>query len=329
VRTAASWRPGPAYLFGRTCAAVRAVALDFSVVAGVTESSGAARLRATLRAVTPSTHQRHAVSLLQRSQSNTSAKPSKSAKRSKPSNSAKRSKPSKSTKPSNRSHSAKPGLVERRLQVALAWLKQHSSRATREGMVRYAIPKDHALGVSMADIKVLGKQLGTDHELAEALWASGVYEARVLASFVADPARLTPREMDRWCRDFDSWAVCDALCFNLFDRSPHAWLKVKQWADRDEELIKRAAFALLWGLTRHDKQSGDAPFLQSLSLIEKAAADPRNFVKKAVSMALRAVGKRGPLLLSAALVLARRLAGSQSASARWVGRDALRDLSKR
>jgi 3-methyladenine DNA glycosylase AlkD len=210
----------------------------------------------------------------------------------------------------------------------MAWLKRHSTKATRDGMARYGLPSEHALGVSMANLKKLGARLGTNHELAAALWATGVYEARLLTSFVDDPARVTPAQMDRWCRDFDNWGICDTVCFQLFDRSPHAWSKVDKWHDQRAEFVKRAAFALLASLALHDKTTGDAPFIESLTFIEQAAGDDRNFVKKGVSWALRAVGRRNRALHAASVTLARRLAASPEAAARWVGRDALRDLTR-
>jgi 3-methyladenine DNA glycosylase AlkD len=217
--------------------------------------------------------------------------------------------------------------LEDEVQSALTWLKRHSTKRTLEGMARYGIPSDNALGVSVADIRVLGKRFGRNHELAAALWETGVYEARMLASFVDEPARVTPTQMDRWCHDFDSWAICDTLCFHLFDRTPHAWAKVAQWSDQREEFIKRAAFALLASLAGHDKHSGDEAFAQCLPLIEQAATDERNFVKKGVSWALRGVGRRSPPLHDAAVAVARRLADSPQSAARWVGKDALRDLT--
>ena len=148
---------------------------------------------------------------------------------------------------------------EARVQAVLAWLQGHATQAMLEGMSRYAIPSDHAYGVAMKDIKPLGKTLGCDHELALALWRSRVYEARMLASFVGDPARLTPTQMDRWCKDFDNWAFCDALSFNLFDRTPHAWAKLAQWSASPREFERRTAFALLWSLSVHDKQPPTRP----------------------------------------------------------------------
>jgi 3-methyladenine DNA glycosylase AlkD len=217
--------------------------------------------------------------------------------------------------------------LEEEVRSALRWLKSHSTKSTLEGMARYAIPSDKAFGVAYKDMKMLGRLLGRDHELAATLWDTGVYEARMVASFVADPSQVTPAQMDRWCKDFDNWAICDTMCFNLFDRTPHAWAKVTQWSSSKDEFVKRTAFALLWSLSVHDKRAGNEPFVQGLVLVERADDDERNFVKKAVNMALRAIGKRNRALNTAAVSVARRLAGSRNATARWVGKDALRELT--
>ncbi|WP_367872431.1 DNA alkylation repair protein [Luteolibacter sp. Populi] len=213
------------------------------------------------------------------------------------------------------------------LKQALDGLKAHATQADLDGMARYAIPSDQAFGVAMNKIQAVAKQFGRNHELAEALWQSGWYEARLLAAYVDDPAQMTAAQMDRWCADFDNWAVCDTLCFALFDRTPHAWAKVAKWAAKKDEFQKRAAFALLWGLTVHDKQAGDAPYLEGLSLIEAAATDERNFVKKAVDMALRATGKRNAALNAAAVKTARYLAKSADPTASWIGKHALKELT--
>ncbi len=223
---------------------------------------------------------------------------------------------------------ATPRPIEDEVLGAIAWLKRHSSKRTRDGMARYGIPSDKAFGVTVANIHVLAKRLGRNHELAAALWETSVYEARMLAAFVDEPARVTPAQMDRWCRDFDNWAICDTLCLHLFDRSPHAWAKVAKWSERRGEFEKRAAFALLASLAAHDKAAPDAPFAKCLPLIDRAAADERNFVKKGVSWALRGVGQRNAALHAAAVALARRLSESPEPAARWVGRDALKDLTR-
>ena len=213
------------------------------------------------------------------------------------------------------------------VQRALAWLERKSSKATRDGMARYGIPSDNAFGVSVAKIHVLAKRLGRNHELAAALWLTGRYEARMLTSFIDEPERVTPAQMDRWCRDFDSWAIVDTVCFHLFDRTPHAWQKVPKWCNRREEFVKRAGFVLMACLALHDKTARDAQFLVLLPLVEEGSHDDRNFVKKGVSWALRSIGRRNLALNTAALKVAKRLAVSEEAACRWVGKDALRELA--
>jgi len=218
---------------------------------------------------------------------------------------------------------AAPGV-----QAVLDTLKRQGSRRYRDGLARYGIEAPQAFGVSMAKIQLLAKRLGRNHALAAALWDTGWYEARLLVAFVAEPERLTSSQMDRWCRDFDNWAVCDTLCFHLFDRTPHAFGKVAQWSKRRDEFVRRAAFALLASLAGHDKSARDDAFLKCLPLIEPGAEDERNFVKKSVSWALRGIGHRNLRLHAAALAVAQRLAASPSATPRWVGKDALRDLTR-
>jgi 3-methyladenine DNA glycosylase AlkD len=208
----------------------------------------------------------------------------------------------------------------------VAELRRQATKARRDSMSRYGIVAPSALGVSVGALKKIAKPLGRQQSLAEELWDTEIYEARMLAAFVGEPEAVTPALMDRWCKDFDNWAVCDQVCFHLFDRTPHAWSKVEKWSTRKPEFEKRAAFALLWGLTVHDKQADDAKFIEALKLIAAAASDDRHFVKKAVNMALRATGKRNTKLRAAAVQTAHRLASSSRESERWVGRDALKEL---
>jgi 3-methyladenine DNA glycosylase AlkD len=149
----------------------------------------------------------------------------------------------------------------------------------------------------------------------------------MMACLVDDPALVTAGQMDQWAADFDSWGICDTACFHLFDRTPHAWKKVAQWSRRREEFVKRVAYALMVSLVVHDKKAGDEPYLDGLRLIERAATDDRNFVKKGVNWALRCIGKRNARLNTAAADVARKLAASPDAASRWIGKDALRELT--
>ena len=215
------------------------------------------------------------------------------------------------------------------LAEALAALEVRGTAATREGMARYGIVATRAFGVTVGDIRQVAKGLGRDHALADELWRSGWYDARLLAAFVDDPKAVTPEQMDRWAADCENWADCDTICFHLFDKTPHAFAKVDQWASDEREFVRRAAFALLASLALHDKKCADEPFLQRLPLIAAAATDQRNFVKKGVSWALRGIGgRKSPVARGAARALADDLAASCDKTARWIGKDAQRAFAK-
>jgi len=227
-----------------------------------------------------------------------------------------------------RSPGASAKTIDTEVERIVAALRRKGTQASRDGLARFAIPSARAFGVSMKDVQALAKQVGRDHALALALWETGWHEVRALCAYVDDPALVTPAQMDRWCRDFDNWAVCDTLCFALFDRTPHAFRMIDRWATRKPEFERRAAFALLASLALHDRESPDAPFLARLALIEAASTDERNFVRKGVIWALRLIGVRSVPLNGATMALAKRLAGSDDKTARATGKEVLRELAK-
>ena len=193
-------------------------------------------------------------------------------------------------------------------------------------MSRFGIDTTRAVGVTVTELRRFARDLGHDHELAAALWASGVHEARLLASLVDEPAMVSEAQMDAWVADLDSWDVCDGVCGNLFDRTPFALDKAVEWSSREPEFEKRAAFALMASAAVHRKDLPDAAFASLLPVIRAQAIDERNYVKKAVSWALRQIGKRSSGLNSQAVRTAERIERIDSPAARWVARDALREL---
>ena len=206
-------------------------------------------------------------------------------------------------------------------------LKANANPAGLEGMAKFGILTENALGLSMPFLRQTAKSAGIDHALALRLWRSGIHEARILAALVDDPAQVTSSQMESWVKEFDSWDVCDQVCGNLFDRTRLGRRKAAAWTRRKPEFIRRAGFALIAALAWHDKEAGDELFLGYLPLIEKYASDERNFVKKAVNWALRNIGKRNRTLNRAAVVCARRIARQESRAARWVAADAIRELT--
>jgi 3-methyladenine DNA glycosylase AlkD len=208
----------------------------------------------------------------------------------------------------------------------LRQLREKGKPANVEGMAKFGMATDQRLGVSVPDIRKIAKQVGKDHKLALELWKTGIQEARIAAALVAESDELTEEQMEDWVKDFNSWDVCDQVCLNLFDRSPFAINKIHAWSEREEEFVRRAAYALIAGLAWHDKAAEDELFLKLLPVIRRGATDDRNYVKKAVSWALRHIGKRNLSLNAAAISEAKEIRQIDSKAARWVASDAIREL---
>lgn len=215
-------------------------------------------------------------------------------------------------------------------QEVVEQLKKRANPKNVEGMVRFGISSKNTLGVPVPELRKLGKEIGKNHKLAQELWEGGVHEARILASIVELPETLTEKQMDKWVKDFDSWDVCDQVCMNLFDKTPIAFKKAKQWAEDKREFVRRAGFALMASLAVHDKKAKDKDFIAFFPLIKKHSTDERNFVRKAVNWALRQIGKRNLSLNKASIKLVQEMKvlgeKQDNKTIRWIVNDALREL---
>jgi 3-methyladenine DNA glycosylase AlkD len=205
-------------------------------------------------------------------------------------------------------------------------LKAKAEPENVKGMARYGMTAHGRLGVSVPDMRKIAKEVGKDHQLSLELWQTGIPEAQIVAAMLADPQELTETQMEDWVVDINSWDVCDQVCMNLFEKTPLAWEKILDWSEREEEFVKRTAFALIACLAWHDKAVDDESFIQVLPVIKRGAKDERNYVKKAVNWALRNIGKRNPNLNRAAIEAAREIQGNDSKSARWIASHAIREL---
>ncbi len=214
-------------------------------------------------------------------------------------------------------------------QEIIERLKSHADPKNVEGMALYGINPQNTLGIKVAILRKIAKETGKNHELALELWTSGIHEARILAAFVDNPALVTEEQMDAYVKDFDSWDICDGTCNHLFDKTPFAYQKAVEWAQKNEEYVRRSGFVMMATLAVHDKKAADEKFLGFLPLIKEYALDERNFVKKAVNWALRQIGKRNIQLGHKARELALEIQKLDSQSARWIARDAIRELEKR
>jgi 3-methyladenine DNA glycosylase AlkD len=208
----------------------------------------------------------------------------------------------------------------------MAKLRSKARPDQLSGMAKYGMAVEQRLGVSVPEMRQLAKEVGKDHKLALELWQTGIAEARIVASMVDEPARLTEEQMEDWVKGIDSWDVCDQVCMNLFEKTPLAWKKIGDWSQRKEEFVKRTAFSLIACVAWHDKKASDERLIELLPIIVQGATDERNFVKKAVNWALRTIGKRNLNLNKTAIKAAKEIQQLDSKAARWIAADALREL---
>ncbi len=208
----------------------------------------------------------------------------------------------------------------------LGKLKAKANPNSVRGMARYGMNAERRLGVSVPYMRRIAQELGKSHELALELWKTEIPEARILASMIGEPEKLTDHQMEEWVKDINSWDVCDQVCMNLFEKTPIAWRKILEWAEREEEFVKRTAFALVACIAWHKKELEDEEFIKLLPVLKQGATDNRNFVKKAVSWALRNIGKRNLNLNKAAIEAAKEIRQTDVKAARWIASTTLREL---
>ncbi|MGD0724244.1 MAG: DNA alkylation repair protein [Spirochaetia bacterium] len=215
-----------------------------------------------------------------------------------------------------------------KLTKIVALLDESRNELNLPGMARFGINTQNAYGIAMPILRRMAKVIGTDHQAAMDLYRTGIHEAKILAALVDDPEQVSLKQMEEWVKAFDSWDVTDQVCTILFDKTRYSWKKALQWSSRLPEYEKRAAYSLMAGLAIHDTASPDRSFTDLYPFIITGATDERNYVKKAVSWALRNIGKRSSGLNLSAIRVAEKLLNTGSKSARWIGSDALRELAK-
>lgn len=218
-------------------------------------------------------------------------------------------------------------MAKMTLSEILEHFERHRSEENRQGKARFGIDVSHCYGLGNQDLRELAKKIGRNHELALALWDSGSNEARILACYLEEKRKITLEQMDRWAHEAASWDVCDTAA-SLFAKTGLHHPSILRWTKEPEEFVKRMGYVLIACVAVHQKKLDDSAFDPYFQLIEEAVLDRRNFVKKAVNWALRQIGKRNLALHAKALTLAEELAKSEDPTARWIGKDAIRDITK-
>ncbi|MFW9922534.1 MAG: DNA alkylation repair protein [Candidatus Thorarchaeota archaeon] len=215
------------------------------------------------------------------------------------------------------------------IDTIITLFKQNTDNSRIEGMKKVGITPERAFGVSIPFLRELAKKIGKNHELALELWNINTRETRILACMVDDVSLLTEEQMELWVKDFDYWEICDQCIMNLFEKSKYAYQKAIDWTTRTEEYVKRSGFVLIARLAFSDKKASNDIFQSFFPIISKEANDQRNSVKKAISWALRQIGKRNNDLNAKTLDLANKLLISEEKNTQWIAKDVIKDISGR
>lgn len=213
------------------------------------------------------------------------------------------------------------------LKEILDWFEANRNPDNVAGMARFGIETSKAFGIPLPALRKMASRYRRRHDMALALWDTGIHEARIMASIVEDPSQLTPEQMDNWTAEFDSWDICDQCCNNLFSLAPFVRNKISVYCNDERQFVRRAGFVLMATLAVHAKEITDSDVAEWFTLMKHYSTDERNFVKKAVNWALRQTGKRNLRLNVMATDMARTLTDTDNRTARWIGRDALRELT--
>jgi len=212
-------------------------------------------------------------------------------------------------------------------EQVLQELRQLASEKAREAQKYFGIHKE-TIGITTPELRALARRIGKNHELGQALWQTGVHEARHVAVFISDPKKTTEGQMEEWLGDLDSWDIVDNCCGTLFDKTPVAFEKATEWTSRAGEFEKRAGFVMMATLAVHDKKANNSTFELFFPYLIGESEDGRNFVKKAINWALRQIGKRNMELCDKAIEVARQIHAKGDSSSRWIASDALRELER-
>ncbi len=217
----------------------------------------------------------------------------------------------------------------KQIQEILKRLKSLYDRQAVEGMARFGITPEKSYGISIPILRNIAREIGRDHKLAQKLWELNIRETRILACMIDDPDMVSEKQMEKWVRDFDYWEICDQCCQNLFEKTKFAYQKSIEWSLRDEEFVRRAGFVLMALISLRDREAENERFEEYLNIIKKKSIDNRNYVKKAVSWALRQIGKRNLYLNARAIETAREIKKLGAKSGKWIAQDAIRELTSK
>lgn len=188
---------------------------------------------------------------------------------------------------------------------AMAELETLGTEQNRKVYARHGVTGE-AFGVSYGNLEKLRKKAGKDTALAGELWATGNHDARVLATKVADPKKVSAETLDAWSADLENYVLTDAVAA-LAGKSPQAAELAERWSRSEKEFQAAAGWSLLASLAMQAPDRGGLPdedLSRRLEEIETGIAAAANRVRYAMNNALIAIGAYRPALTERAVAAA-------------------------
>ncbi len=165
-----------------------------------------------------------------------------------------------------------------------------------------------SFGIGLTRLRKLAKQIGRNRELAQALWKTDVYEARVIALLIDDPARITRDQAEQQVGELAGGMLAHvfASCDATLAKTSFVVELADKWVRSEDPVRRDCGYGLLYEVSKFSgkKAPGEDYFLAHIERIAASIRTESEKVRLSMGAALMGIGKRSAVLNRAALRVA-------------------------
>jgi 3-methyladenine DNA glycosylase AlkD len=161
-----------------------------------------------------------------------------------------------------------------------------------------------SFGIGLTQLRKLAKKVGRDHDLAQELWASDVYDARILGLLIDEPKKITREQAEAQVEQLEHGMLSHVFssCDATLAKAPFAFELAREWMEHEDPARRRCGYGLLYELSKKNpKGMDDAFLLDRIARIRSTIRDEDMWVRESMATALMGVGKRTRELNEAAI----------------------------
>jgi 3-methyladenine DNA glycosylase AlkD len=173
----------------------------------------------------------------------------------------------------------------------LAELKPLGSDSYKKVMSNHGV-KEPFFGVKISDLQKIQKRIKKDYQLALDLYDTGNYDAMYLAGLIADDARMTKKDLQRWLANAIHEPLASSTVPWVAAGSPHGWGLALEWIDSKKALVAEAGWATLRSIVsvKEDSKLDLAELERLLERVRKNIHQAPNDVRSSMNSFVIAVG---------------------------------------